>query len=84
MEVTGLCAVDWRSHAQQLPPVLGCRFPLLVISPEGTCKHSNCLLQFSTGAFVGGRPVLPILLRYRARSVPSCILSVKYILKTVK
>ena len=43
------------------------RYPLLTLAPEGTCKHPNCLLTFSTGAFVGGRPVLPVLLHYRAR-----------------
>ena len=43
------------------------RYPLLALAPEGTCKHPNCLLTFSTGAFVGGRPVVPILLHYRAR-----------------
>lgn len=41
------------------------RFPLLMIAPEGTTKSSNVLLRFSTGAFVPGRPLLPILLRYR-------------------
>jgi hypothetical protein len=46
------------------------RFPLFTIAPEGTCKNGNCLLTFSTGAFVGGRPVLPVLLRYRARCDP--------------
>lgn len=40
------------------------RFPLLMIAPEGTTKHHNVLLRFSTGAFVPGRPVVPILLRY--------------------
>ena len=43
------------------------RFPILAISPEGTTKSSDCLLTFSTGAFVGGRPVLPVLLHYRSR-----------------
>lgn len=42
-----------------------CRYPLLMIAPEGTTKGSNVLLRFSTGAFVPGQPVLPILLRYR-------------------
>ena len=43
------------------------RYPLLALAPEGTCKHPSYLLAFSTGAFVGGRPVLPVLLHYRAR-----------------
>jgi hypothetical protein len=41
-----------------------CRYPLLMIAPEGTTKGSNVLLRFSTGAFVPGQPVLPILLRW--------------------
>lgn len=45
------------------------RFPILCISPEGTTKRSECLLTFSTGAFVGGRPVLPVLLHYRHRCI---------------
>ena len=43
------------------------RYPLFAIGPEGTTKHSSYLLQFSTGAFVGGRPVVPILLKYKCR-----------------
>ncbi|KAK9901224.1 hypothetical protein WJX75_001079 [Coccomyxa subellipsoidea] len=43
------------------------RFPLFAIAPEGTCKHHNVLLRFSSGAFVGGRPVLPVLLKYRSK-----------------
>mmetsp|Transcript_6129 Transcript_6129/g.17582 ORF Transcript_6129/g.17582 Transcript_6129/m.17582 type:complete len:410 (+) Transcript_6129:361-1590(+) len=43
------------------------RFPLLMIAPEGTTKNTNVLLRFSTGAFVPGRPVLPVLLKYRHR-----------------
>ena len=31
-----------------------CRFPLLMIAPEGTTKSGHCLLRFSTGAFVPG------------------------------
>ena len=44
-----------------------CRYPLLMIAPEGTTKHGNVLLRFSTGAFVPGLPVLPVLLKYRSR-----------------
>ena len=38
-----------------------------MVAPEGTTKHGNVLLRFSTGAFVPGRPVLPVLLKYRHR-----------------
>ncbi|EIE20186.1 hypothetical protein COCSUDRAFT_7910, partial [Coccomyxa subellipsoidea C-169] len=44
-----------------------CRFPLFAIAPEGTCKQHNVLLKFSSGAFVSGRPVLPVLLKYRSK-----------------
>ena len=43
------------------------RFPLLAVSPEGTTKAEHCLLRFKSGAFVSGRPVLPICLDYRKR-----------------
>ena len=41
------------------------RFPLLAVSPEGTTKAEHCLLRFKSGAFVSGRPVLPLCLDYR-------------------
>lgn len=43
------------------------RFPLLAVSPEGTTKAEHCLLRFKSGAFVSGRPVLPLCLDYRRR-----------------
>lgn len=53
------------------------RFPLVALAPEGTTKVGACLLRFRTGAFVPGRPVLPVLLSYGggggpgARGAPS-------------
>ena len=44
------------------------RFPLLAVSPEGTTKAEHCLLRFKSGAFVSGRPVLPLCLDYRRRN----------------
>ena len=46
------------------------RFPLFMIGPEGTTKATDVLLPFSSGAFVGGGPVLPVLLKYRSRCSP--------------
>ena len=43
------------------------RYPLFIVAPEGTTKPGHCLLTFSTGAFVAGAPVLPVLLKYRPR-----------------
>eukprot|EP00798_Chlamydomonas_sp_ICE-L_P011193 gene11193-18810_t len=40
-------------------------YPLLVLAPEGTCSNGKCLLKFKTGAFVLGRPILPILYKYK-------------------
>jgi len=45
------------------------RFPLLAVSPEATTKPSHCLLKFKSGAFVSGRPVLPLCLDYRRKRV---------------
>ncbi len=43
------------------------RYPLFTVAPEGTTKPARCLLTFSTGAFVAGAPVLPVLFQYRFR-----------------
>ena len=42
----------------RLPSVQVC------IAPEGTCGDGRGLLEFRTGAFVLGRPVLPVCLKY--------------------
>lgn len=44
------------------------RYPLVALAPEGTCGDNRCILQFKTGAFVSGLPVLPVMLRYNLRS----------------
>lgn len=36
----------------------------LVIFPEGTTKNERCLVKFRKGAFIGGLPVQPLVLRY--------------------
>ncbi|KAK9839254.1 hypothetical protein WJX81_004479 [Elliptochloris bilobata] len=43
------------------------RFPMLVMAPEGTTGDGRCILQFRTGAFVPGVPVLPVCLVYGKR-----------------
>eukprot|EP00891_Asterochloris_glomerata_P008361 jgi/Astpho2/8361/e_gw1.00122.122.1_t len=43
------------------------RYPMLAMAPEGTCGDGRCLLQFKTGAFVPGQPILPVLLTYNKR-----------------
>ena len=40
---------------------------MLAMAPEGTCGDGRCLLQFKTGAFVPGQPILPVLLTYNKR-----------------
>ena len=40
---------------------------MLAMAPEGTCGDGRCLLQFKTGAFVPGQPILPVLLNYNKR-----------------
>ena len=39
-------------------------FPLITMAPEGTTSNGTCLLTFRTGAFLSGRPLLPILFHY--------------------
>lgn len=43
-------------------------FPIVVMAPEAVCSSGRSLLEFRTGAFVLGRPVLPVLLQYRNTS----------------
>lgn len=42
--------------------------PPVLIFPEGTCTTGRQLLRFKSGAFVPGRPVLPVTLNYKTRS----------------
>ena len=39
-------------------------WPIIGIAPEGTTSNGRGLLQFRTGAFVHGVPVLPVCLTY--------------------
>ncbi|KAF8069495.1 Lpc [Scenedesmus sp. PABB004] len=41
--------------------------PMLSVAPEGTLSNGRVLLNFKSGAFVAGTPVVPILLRYKLR-----------------
>ena len=41
-------------------------YPLLCMAAEGTCGDGRGLLEFRTGAFVLGRPVLPVCVKYGA------------------
>ncbi|PNW83324.1 hypothetical protein CHLRE_05g248150v5 [Chlamydomonas reinhardtii] len=40
-------------------------FPMVCMAPEGTCSDGRGLLEFRTGAFVLGRPVLPVCMKYK-------------------
>lgn len=39
-------------------------FPPICIFPEGTTTNGNYLMRFKKGAFVGGGPIAPVLIRY--------------------
>jgi 1-acyl-sn-glycerol-3-phosphate acyltransferase len=39
----------------------------VIVFPEGTLSDGRGLLKFKTGAFATGRPVVPLVLRYRLR-----------------
>lgn len=41
-------------------------WPAMVILPEGTTCNGTCLAPFKKGAFVPGKPVSPMYLRYRS------------------
>lgn len=42
-------------------------YPPVVIFPEGTTTNGNYLMPFRSGAFVPGRPIKPVLIRYPAK-----------------
>ena len=42
---------------------------MLALAPEGTCGSGYTLMQFRTGAFVAGEPVLPVTLKYDASNL---------------
>eukprot|EP00184_Porphyridium_aerugineum_P008670 CAMPEP_0184692582 /NCGR_PEP_ID=MMETSP0313-20130426/1004_1 /TAXON_ID=2792 /ORGANISM="Porphyridium aerugineum, Strain SAG 1380-2" /LENGTH=637 /DNA_ID=CAMNT_0027150423 /DNA_START=111 /DNA_END=2024 /DNA_ORIENTATION=- len=43
--------------------------PHLILFPEGTTTNRQALLKFKAGAFVPGKPVQPVLIRYKFRKV---------------
>jgi len=40
------------------------RWPQLAIFPEGSCANRQALMSFKPGAFIPGKPVQPVLIRY--------------------
>jgi len=40
------------------------RWPQLLIFPEGSCSNRKALMNFKPGAFIPGKPVQPVLVRY--------------------
>lgn len=45
----------------------------LVVFPEGTTSNGSSLLEFRKGAFVSGRPVRPVLLKYTGSWDPASV-----------
>ena len=39
-------------------------WPQLLIFPEGSTSNAKALMPFKSGAFVPGKPVQPVLIRY--------------------
>lgn len=39
-------------------------WPPLLLFPEGTCTNRQALITFKAGAFIPGKPVQPIVIRY--------------------
>nr|AZM65194.1 lysophospholipid acyltransferase 3 [Vitellaria paradoxa] len=40
------------------------RFPRLLLFPEGTTTNGRLLISFQLGAFIPGRPIQPVIVRY--------------------
>ena len=59
---------EWASNPRSEPR------PVLIL-PEGTTHNGHSLLKFFSGAFEGGGPVQPILLKYPYRRVHSAFFS---------
>lgn len=39
-------------------------WPLIGLFPQGTCSNQKSLIRFKSGAFIPGRPVQPVCIRY--------------------
>jgi len=53
------------------------RYPPVVIFPEGTTTNGKFLIPFKTGAFVAGKPVKPVAIRYKYKTFSPSWESVK-------
>ena len=62
---SGLSVTDKMVERQNLVRDAHVPVPPVCIFPEGTTTNGQHLLKFRTGAFVGGGPVAPVLIRYR-------------------
>lgn len=49
---------------KRMDPAVTAKFPMLCLYPEGTTTTGRCLISFKRGAFVPGRPVLPLLFHH--------------------
>ena len=48
----------------QYSPAVVRRWPQLLIFPEGSTSNRKALMSFKPGAFIPGKPVQPVLVRY--------------------
>ena len=53
-------------------PKKGESWPQVLIFPEGTCANQQALVCFKTGAFIPGRPVQPVAIRFPVGMVDPC------------
>ena len=51
----------------QYSPAVVRRWPQLLIFPEGSTSNRKALMNFKPGAFIPGKPVQPVLVRYPNR-----------------
>lgn len=47
------------------------KWPPLALFPTGTCTNQKSLIRFKPGAFIPGKPVQPVCLRYRLTTFDS-------------
>ena len=46
----------------------GSGWPQTLVFPEGTTTNRTCLITFKPGAFIPGRPVQPVVVKYNNKT----------------
>ena len=79
-----VCREDPQSRQKTVKKIVercqdGSGWPQLMIFPEGSTSNRKALMSFKPGAFVPGKPVQPVLIRYEL-FIGECTLHIRVVL----